>query len=119
VADTLTNLPPGTSLATILNVAGVTSEAIKAATFCTDIPTNKDDSLLLMVKNFYAMSDILADLGLGGHQSDPFVHYFLTIQNASGSPCPAPLPAITPIPRWAFWKAAARPAEKAIVMPRL
>jgi hypothetical protein len=45
VADTLANLPPGTSLATILNVAGVPVEAIKAATFCTDITTNKDDSL--------------------------------------------------------------------------
>src|ERR1700683_3016355 len=56
VADALSNLLPGTSLMTILDKAGVTSTAIKAATYCKDISTNKGDSLLLMVKNFYAMS---------------------------------------------------------------
>ena len=34
------------------------------------VPANKADALLLMVANFYAVSKILADLGLGDHQSD-------------------------------------------------
>jgi hypothetical protein len=70
MTDALANLPSGASLDAVLERVGIMSAAIAAAQFRKDISMNKPDSLALMVKNFYAMSKILVDLGLGGHDSD-------------------------------------------------
>ena len=65
MADSLADVLPSTPLTIVLNQAGIPDMAVQAAKLCRDIPANKADALLLMVKKSTLYQKYFPTLVLG------------------------------------------------------